>query len=90
MGTGCVGAAFGTAGFASQFVIVFETRIDFERFVENGYDAAADAGFMKGKDRTTQAVRFSNGTPIFVLDRKGWRVSANASGTEYWPDPDLN
>ena len=90
MGTGGVGAAFGIGGFASQFVIMFETPLDFDRFIENGYDASADAGVMEGDERTTQTVQFTNGTSIFVLDKKGWRVNANAGGTKYWPDADLN
>lgn len=90
MGTGGVGAAFGIGGFASQFVIMFETSLDFERFIENGYDASADAGVMEGEDKTSQTVQFTNGTSIFVLGKKGWRVNANASGTKYWPDADLN
>lgn len=90
MGTGGVGAAFGIGGFASQFVIMFETPLDFDRFIENGYDASADAGVMEGESRTTQTVQFTNGTSIFVLDKKGWRVHANAGGTKYWPDAALN
>ena len=90
MGTGGVGAAFGIGGFESQFVIMFETPEDFTRFIENGYEAEGDAGVMKGEERTTQAVKFTQGRSFFVLDKKGWRVNANASGTRYWPDEDLN
>ncbi|MGK0261087.1 MAG: hypothetical protein ACI96M_004546 [Candidatus Azotimanducaceae bacterium] len=90
MGTGGVGAAFGIGGFESQFVIMFETPIDFERFVENGYDASADAGAMEGTERTMTEVQFTDGRSFFVLSKKGWRVNANASGTKYWKDDDLN
>jgi len=90
MGTGGAGAAFGIGGFASQFVIMFETPVDFERFVENGYDASADAGAMHGDDRTTTEVQFTEGRSFFVLSKTGWRVNANASGTRYWKDRDLN
>ncbi|MFK7867764.1 MAG: hypothetical protein AB8B58_00845 [Roseobacter sp.] len=90
MGTGGVGAAFGIGGFASQFVIMFETDIDFERFIENGYDAAADAGLQEGQDLSKESVRFINGQSYFVLDKNAWRVNANATGTRYWPDRDLN
>ncbi len=90
MGTGGVGAAFGIGGFESQFVIMFETPVDFERFVENGYDASADAGTMEGTERTTTEVKFSDGRSFFVLSKKGWRVNANASGTKYWKDDALN
>lgn len=90
MGTGGVGAAFGIGGFASQFVIMFETDVDFERFVENGYDATADAGVQEGEDHAAQSVQFSNGQSYFVLDKNAWRVNASAKGTRYWPDEDLN
>lgn len=90
MGTGGAGAAFGIGGFESQFVIMFETPIDFERFVENGYDASADAGVMEGDERSTTEVKFTDGRSFFVLKKTGWRVNANASGTKYWQDEDLN
>lgn len=90
MGTGGVGAAFGIGGFESQFVIMFEAPVDFERFVENGYDASADAGAMQGDERTMTEVKFTDGRSFFVLSKKGWRVNANASGTKYWQDEDLN
>lgn len=90
MGTGGVGAAFGIGGFESQFVIMFETPGDFERFTINGYDASADAGTMVGSERTATDVKFTNGRTFFVLSKKGWRVNANTSGTKYWKDTDLN
>jgi hypothetical protein len=90
MGTGGAGAAFVIGGFESQFVIMFETPVDFERFVVNGYDASADAGAMQGDQRTTTEVKFTDGRSFFVLSKKGWRVNANASGTRYWQDKDLN
>jgi len=90
MGTGGAGAAFGIGGFESQFVIMFETPVDFERFVQNGYDASADAGAMQGDERTTTEVKFTDGRSFFVLSKTGWRVNANASGTKYWQDEDLN
>lgn len=90
MGTAGAGAAFGIGGFESQFVIMFETPVDFERFVQNGYDASADAGAMQGDERTTTEVKFTDGRSFFVLSKTGWRVNANASGTKYWQDEDLN
>lgn len=90
MGTGGVGAAFGIGGFESQFVILFETPADLEAFVTKGYDAGADAGTMQGEERSTTEVQFVNGRSFFVLSKKGWRVNANATGTKYWKDPNLN
>ncbi|MEO9649803.1 MAG: hypothetical protein ABJ360_00815 [Roseobacter sp.] len=90
MGTGGVGAAFGIGGFESQFVVMFETSVDFDRFVTDGYDASADAGAMQGEERTTTEFKFTDGRSFFVLSKTGWRVNANASGTKYWKDADLN
>ncbi|MEK6205638.1 MAG: hypothetical protein N2B02_08425 [Amylibacter sp.] len=90
MGTGGVGAAFGIGGFESQFVILFVTPCDFERFAINGYDASADAGALLGTESTTTDVKFTDGRTTFVLSKTGWRVNANTSGTKYWKDTDLN
>lgn len=35
-------------------------------------------------------VKFTDGRSFFVLSKTGWRVNANASGTKYWQDKDLN
>lgn len=90
MGTGGVGVSLGFGGFASQVVILFETRADFVDFVTNGYEASAEAGSVMGDDETNETVRFVNGRSTFVLSKKGWRVTANATGVKYWPAPDLN
>jgi hypothetical protein len=90
MGTGGLGLSFGIGGFESQVVILFETAGGFAAFITDGYDATAQAGSMFGDEKTGEAVRFVDGRSIFVLDKKGWKVSATAAGTKYWPDPDLN
>lgn len=90
MGTGGVGAAIGIGGFETKFVILFETQADLEKFIAHGYDATAESGAMYGDDSTTETVRFTNGRSFFVLGKKGWRVSAGASGTKYWKSPELN
>ena len=90
MGTGGVGLSLGIGGFESQVVILFEKTAGFNSFVTNGYDATAEGGSMFGDDKAEQQVRFVNGRSIFVLTKKGWKVSASAAGTKYWPDKDLN
>ncbi|MES0824233.1 hypothetical protein [Ruegeria sp. SCP11] len=90
MGTGGVGAAVGIGGFETKFVILFETSADLEKFIENGYDATAETGAMYGDDSSGQTVRFTDGRSFFVLGKKGWRVSAGASGTKFWKSPELN
>ncbi|MGR3662650.1 MAG: hypothetical protein ACU0CA_15940 [Paracoccaceae bacterium] len=90
MGTGGLGLSLGIGGFETQVVILFENEFEFIAFVENGYDATAQTGAMFGDDNMDQTVRFIDGRSIFVLQKKGWKVSATAAGTKYWPDPDLN
>ncbi|CUJ87918.1 hypothetical protein RUE5091_00613 [Ruegeria denitrificans] len=90
MGTGGVGAAVGIGGFETKFVIMFETPVDLQKFIEQGYDATAETGAMYGDERSGETVRFTNGRSFFVLGKKGWRVSAGASGTKFWESPELN
>lgn len=90
LGTGGLGAAMGIGGFATQFVILFETSADFEEFVTVGYDATAETSAMYGDDKAEQTVQFKDGRSIFVLGKTSWRVAASASGTRYWKAPDLN
>lgn len=90
MGTGGVGLSLGIGGFENQVVILFEKAAGFEDFVANGYDATAEAGTMFGKDKADQKVRFVDGRSIFILSKKGWKVSTSAAGTKYWPDKELN
>ena len=90
MATGGVGYAFGFGGFESQVVILFETPADFYRFVTDGYDATAQAAARAGAEEADKTEQFVQGRSIYVLGKKGWRVSATAAGTKYWPDPVLN
>lgn len=90
MGTGGVGAAIGIGGFETKFVILFETPADLEKFIAHGYDATAETGAMYGEDSSADTIRFTDGRSFFVLGKKGWRVSAGASGTKYWKSPELN
>lgn len=90
MGTGGVGAAIGIGGFESKFVILFETPADLENFITHGYDATAETGAMYGDEHTDETLRFTDGRSFFVLSKKGWRVSAGASGTKFWKSPELN
>ncbi|WP_037315815.1 hypothetical protein [Ruegeria halocynthiae] len=90
MGTGGVGAAIGIGGFETKFVILFEHPADLEKFVTQGYDATAESGAVFGDDHNGETLRFVDGRSFFVLSKKGWRVSAEASGTKYWKSPELN
>ncbi len=90
MGTAGVSVSFGMGGFATQQVIFFETPWDFENFLADGFDARAEAGAMVGKDAGSLGLNFVNGRATFALTGQGWKVSATATGTKYWPDRVLN
>jgi lipid-binding SYLF domain-containing protein len=90
MGTAGVGLSFGLGGFDTQVVILFEDAASYRDYVTNGYDATAEAGSMFGDQEATAGLRFVGGRAIFHVTDSGWKVSATATGTRYWPDPDLN
>lgn len=90
MGTAGVGLSLGIGGFETQIVALFEDAWGFNQFIVEGYDATAHAGTMFGDDKTDIGVRFTDGRAIFVLTKQGWKVSATAAGTRYWPDSSLN
>lgn len=90
MATAGAGFAIGVGGFESQVIMFFETEDLFRGFVENGYDATAEAGSMFGDDTSELSVEFREGRAVFVLTKSGWKVSASVSGTRYWRATDLN
>ncbi|MGB5736741.1 MAG: hypothetical protein WBM40_20110, partial [Thiohalocapsa sp.] len=90
MGSGGVGISFGFGGFDTQYVILFENAFGFNKFVTQGLDATAEAGTITGDSKDQLALRFEDGRAVFVLTKKGWKVSAKLSGTKYWPDAGLN
>lgn len=90
MGTGGVSLNFGIGGFDRQIVILFEDPALFAEFTTGGYDATAETGVMFNEDKAEESVRFVDGRTIFVLTKKGWKVSASATGTRYWVDDKLN
>lgn len=90
MATAGAGLSLGIGGWESQMVILFEGAADFNTFVEQGLDATAEAGTMVGEEKEQLGYRFNNGKSVFVLTKKGWKVSAKLTGSRYWPDEDLN
>lgn len=90
MGTAGLGLSFGLGGFESQQVIFFQSDWDFANFLQNGFDAGAEAGAMVGRDKGRLGMNFVNGRATYALTAEGWKVSATATGTRYWQDAELN
>jgi len=90
MGTAGVALSLGLGGFETQQIILFETAWDFETFISTGFDARAEAGAMVGRDASQLGLNFVDGRAVYALTGEGWKVSATATGTKYWPDRALN
>ncbi len=57
----------------------------------NGYHATPQVGPVLDEEKAEAVVAgFINGRAIFFLTNRGWKVSATATGTKHWRDPDLN
>jgi lipid-binding SYLF domain-containing protein len=90
MATTGAGLSFGIGGFASQLVILFEDKAEFQTFIAKGLDATAEVGTMAGEEKEQLALRFDEGKAVFVLTGKGWKIAAKLTGSRYWPDDELN
>ena len=90
MATTGAGLSFGIGGWESHLVILFQNETDLENFAKNGHDATAEAGAMASDDKEQLSHRFNEGKAVFILTKKGWKVSAKLTGSRYWPDEELN
>ncbi len=82
--------SIGFGGFETVQVIFFETDWNFAHFLADGFDVRAEAGAMVGRDAPGVGLNFVNGRAVYALTGEGWKVSATAMGTKYWPDRTLN
>lgn len=62
---------FALGGVDRKIVILFETEKMLRQFVDNGYDATAQARSTMGDETNDLEVGFENGRSIFVLTSKG-------------------
>jgi lipid-binding SYLF domain-containing protein len=88
MATG--GANIGMGGEFYQLVILFERHADFQRFIDEGYEAGTGASAVAGEGSLGTDVRFTDGTAVFQLTEVGLKLAADVTGTKYWKDEDLN
>ena len=87
MGTGGVGLGIGVKTY--QVIMLFEKEKVFRNFVDNGWQADAQAGAAAGTKGAAAETTFHNGMAVFVRTKKGLMASADISGTKYWQS-DLN
>ena len=88
MGTAGFGLSFG--GKKYQVVFLFQDSKTFNSFVNEGWQATAEASATAGKEGSGSQTNFVNGVAVYQLDTKGLMASADISGTKYSKDDDLN
>jgi len=89
MKMGTAGVGFGIGVKSYQVIMMFENEKVFQNFVDNGWQADAQAGAAAGTAGAAAKTTFHNGMAVFVRTKKGLMASADVSGTKYWKS-DLN
>ena len=90
MRMGSAGVGLGLGGQRYYVVIFFETQEDFDRFVDDGWQADASAHAAAGQDGANVTSSFVDGVAVFQLTKKGLLASADVTGTKFWKDEKLN
>ncbi len=90
MATGGASMGLGIGGFERQLVILFQDQAGFDTFIREGFDAGGGVTTMAGDDRGDLKLAYTDGRAVFLLTRKGWKISAKLTGSRYWPDQSLN
>lgn len=92
MASAGVGLGLGVKDF--RIVFLFENKKVFDNFVNNGWEANAQADAAAKADKKGGAVNASitvePGVRIYKLTKNGLALQATIQGTKYWKDGDLN
>ncbi|MGF1908646.1 hypothetical protein L4C38_04275 [Vibrio kasasachensis] len=84
-----VGVAMGIGGKFYQQVVLFESKQNFDDFVEKGWEAASEASVVAGDQGEELSAHFNSGVAVYQLDTKGLLIDANVSGSKYWVNEEL-
>ena len=88
MGTG--GLGIGLGGQKAQTIFLFQDRKTLEDFVYNGWQGDASANAVAGTAGANAATSFTKGMVIYQITESGLMLKADAAGTKYWVDKNLN
>ena len=92
MASGGVGFGLGVKDFRAVFL--FENKEVFDRFVNEGWEANAQADaaakLAEKGDAFGAAVTVAPGIRLYKLTQNGLALQATIQGTKYWKDSDLN
>ncbi|MCE3219695.1 hypothetical protein G5C64_12725 [Vibrio diabolicus] len=84
-----LGVALGAGGKFYQQVILFESKEDFDTFVNEGWEATNEASAVAGEDSEQLSKQFNSGVAVYQLNAKGLLIDANVSGSKYWVNEEL-
>jgi len=90
MKMGTAGLNIGLGGQKYQIVFLFQTRDGFDRFVDKGWQADAQANAVAGTAGANAAAAFKNGMAVFQITEAGLMLQADIAGTKYWQSKKLN
>jgi lipid-binding SYLF domain-containing protein len=92
MASGGVGLGLGVKDFRAIFI--FENKKVFDNFVNNGWEANAQADAAAKVDNKggalNAAITVAPGIRLYKLTKSGLALQATIQGTKYWKDGDLN
>ena len=92
MVSGGIGIGLGVKDFRGVFVFITEEAL--KGFIENGWDASAQAdAAAKAGDKGgawAGAVDVAPGIKLYQITEHGLALQATIQGTKYWKDNDLN
>ena len=92
MASGGIGIGLGVKDFRAVFV--FDTKEVLESFINNGWEANAQADAAAKSDEkggsVEGAVTVQKGMRLYKLTKNGLALQATIQGTKYWKDDDLN
>lgn len=80
----------GVGGSAAQWVVLFVDRGAFDAFIDEGFDASAEASGTLGKEELALATRYREGVFFYRVTEGGLRLAVSLSGTRFWSDDRLN
>jgi lipid-binding SYLF domain-containing protein len=90
MRMGTAGLNIGLGAQHYRVVFLFQTKEAFDRFVEKGWKAEANANIAAGKRGENATTTFENGVAVYQMTEAGLMAQVDISGTRYWKYHRLN
>ena len=87
---GTAGLNLGLGGQKYQVVFLFENQEVFDKFVDKGWEADANANAVLWKKGANAEATFRNGLAVYQLTGTGLMLQADIAGTKYWKNKKLN